>query len=108
VIFVASWWNYKEHVMSAETAKKLVTEHSPEEIEKVKNWINTDEYKEKNFARTALVVNPAHACQPLGAQMVATGFEGALPFVHGSQGCASYFRSTFSRHYREPSAATCD
>ncbi len=92
----------------AAVAPKKVTEHSPEEIERVKNWINTEEYKEKNFERTALVVNPAHACQPLGAQMVATSFEGALPFVHGSQGCASYFRSTFSRHYREPSAATCD
>ncbi len=87
---------------------KEVTEHSPEEIERVKAWINTEEYKEKNFAREALVINPAHACQPLGAQMVATSFEGSLPFVHGSQGCASYFRSTFNRHYREPSAATCD
>ncbi|PLX82725.1 MAG: nitrogenase molybdenum-iron protein subunit beta [Desulfuromonas sp.] len=94
----------------SEAAVKLkkVTEHSPSEIEKVKEWINSEDYKEKNFARTALVVNPAHACQPLGAQMVATSFEGSLPFVHGSQGCASYFRSTFSRHYREPAAATCD
>ena len=94
--------------MSAETAVKFVTPTPPEEVERVKEWINSEEYKEKNFARTALVVNPAHACQPLGAQMVAHGFEGSLPFVHGSQGCASYFRSTFSRHYREPSAATCD
>jgi len=94
--------------MSAEAAVKLVTETPPEEIERVKDWINTEEYKEKNFAREALVVNPAHACQPLGAQMVATAFEGTLPFVHGSQGCASYFRSTFSRHFREPAAATCD
>jgi nitrogenase molybdenum-iron protein beta chain len=94
--------------MSAEAVKKLVTETPPEEIARVKDWINTEEYKEKNFARTSLVINPAHACQPLGAQMVATSFEGSLPFVHGSQGCASYFRSTFSRHYREPAAATCD
>ncbi len=93
---------------AAEAAVKFVTETPEKEITRVKEWINTEEYKEKNFERTALVVNPAHACQPLGAQMVATGFEGALPFIHGSQGCASYFRSTFSRHYREPSAATCD
>ena len=93
---------------AAEAAVKFVTETPVEEIERVKAWINTEEYKEKNFERTSLVVNPAHACQPLGAQMVATGFEGALPFIHGSQGCASYFRSTFSRHYREPAAATCD
>lgn len=94
--------------MSAEAAVKYVTEHAPEEIERVKNWINSEEYKEKNFARTALVINPAHACQPLGALLVASGFAGSLPFVHGSQGCASYFRSTLNRHFREPSAATCD
>ncbi len=94
--------------MSAEAAKKLVTPTPEKEIKRVQEWINTEDYKEKNFARTSLVINPAHACQPLGAQMVATSFEGSLPFVHGSQGCASYFRSTFSRHYREPAAATCD
>ena len=93
---------------NAELAVKAVTETPPEEVERVKAWINTEDYKEKNFAREALVVNPAHACQPLGAQLVATAFEGSLPFVHGSQGCASYFRSTFSRHFREPAAATCD
>ncbi len=93
--------------MSEANFSKSLTHHSEEEIERVKNWINTEEYKEKNFAREALVVNPAHACNPLGAQMVAHGFDGVLPFVHGSQGCASYFRSTFNRHFREPSAATC-
>ena len=60
--------------MSAETSVKTVTEHSPEEIERVKEWINTEEYKEINFAREALVINPAHACQPLGAQMVSYNF----------------------------------
>jgi len=69
---------------------KKVTETPPEEVERVQNWINSEEYKEKNFARQALVINPAHACQPLGAQLAAHGFEGTLPFVHGSQGCASY------------------
>lgn len=92
----------------SEAAVKIISEHTPDEVTRVQEWINTEEYKEKNFAREALVVNPAHACQPLGAQMVAHGFENTLPFVHGSQGCASYFRSTFSRHFREPAAATCD
>lgn len=96
--------------MSAEEAVKLkkVTEHSPDEIDRVKTWLNSEEYKEKNFAREALVVNPAHMCQPIGAEMVAHGFEETMPFVHGSQGCASYFRSTFSRHFREPAAAAAD
>ncbi|MDD5761509.1 MAG: nitrogenase molybdenum-iron protein subunit beta [bacterium] len=87
---------------------KPVTEHAGEEVARVTAWINTEEYKEKNFARQALVINPAHACQPLGAQLAAHGFEGTLPFVHGSQGCASYYRSTLNRHFREPAPAVSD
>ena len=87
---------------------KTVSEDTPEEIERVRNWINSEEYKEKNFARQALVINPAHACQPLGAELAAHGFEGSLPFVHGSQGCASYYRSTLNRHFREPAPAVSD
>ncbi|MDO0821909.1 nitrogenase molybdenum-iron protein subunit beta [Desulfosporosinus nitroreducens] len=73
-----------------------------------KEWLNTQEYREKNFAREKLVINPAKACQPLGALLCALGIEASLPFVHGSQGCAAYFRSTLSRHYREPVAAVSD
>lgn len=73
-----------------------------------KDWLNTQEYREKNFAREKLVINPAKACQPLGALFCALGIEGSLPFVHGSQGCAAYFRSTLSRHYREPVSAVSD
>jgi len=73
-----------------------------------KDWLNTQEYREKNFAREKLVINPAKACQPLGALFCALGIERSLPFVHGSQGCAAYFRSTLSRHYREPVSAVSD
>jgi nitrogenase molybdenum-iron protein beta chain len=86
---------------------KPVCEITPEEEKRVADWINTPEYREKNFARQALVINPAHACQPLGAELCAHGFEGTLPFVHGSQGCASYYRSTLNRHFREPAPAVC-
>jgi nitrogenase molybdenum-iron protein beta chain len=89
------------------TVKPLTT-ISPEDEARVAKWIDTAEYKEKNFARQALVVNPAHACQPLGAELAAHGFEGTLPFVHGSQGCASYYRSTLNRHFREPAPAVSD
>ena len=91
--------------MSEQCAVKKVTEITTEEVERIKEWINTEEYKEKNMAREGLVINPAHACQPLGAQLVAHGFEGTLPFVHGSQGCASYYRSALNRHFREPAPA---
>jgi nitrogenase molybdenum-iron protein beta chain len=86
-------------------AVKPVTGISPEDEARIAAWINTEEYKQKNFARQALVVNPAHACQPLGAELAAHGFAETLAFVHGSQGCASYYRSTFNRHFREPAPA---
>jgi nitrogenase molybdenum-iron protein beta chain len=82
-----------------------VTGISPDDEARVAAWIDTSEYREKNFARQALVVNPAHACQPLGAELAAHGFQETLPFVHGSQGCASYYRSTLNRHFREPAPA---
>ena len=75
-----------------------------DEIEKIREWTKTPEYRELNFQRESLTVNPAKACQPLGAVFCAVGFEGTLPFVHGSQGCVAYYRSHFSRHFKEPSS----
>jgi nitrogenase molybdenum-iron protein beta chain len=74
------------------------------EVKRVTEWLKTPEYQEKNFAREAVVINPAKACQPLGAVFAAVGFEGTLPFVHGSQGCVAYYRSHFSRHFKEPTS----
>ena len=57
--------------------------------------------------RTALTINPAKTCQPIGAMYAALGIHGCLPHSHGSQGCCAYHRSTLTRHYKEPiSAAT--
>jgi nitrogenase molybdenum-iron protein beta chain len=71
-------------------------------------WIDTVEYKELNFTRKSLVINPTKACQPLGAFFAAAGFERTLPFEHGSQGCTAYFRNNLSRHFREPFPAVSD
>ena len=60
--------------------------HPPEQVQTISEWTKTKEYREKNFAREALTINPAKACQPLGAVFCASGFEGTLSFVHGSQG----------------------
>lgn len=46
--------------------------------------------------------NPCKACAPLGASLVMRGIEGALPFLHGSQGCATYMRRYLISHFREP------
>ena len=74
----------------------------PAEAERVAAWSRGWEYRERNFARQALTVNPEKACQPLGAVLAALGFAGTLPLVHGSQGCAAYFRSHLTRHFKEP------
>ena len=79
--------------------------HSAEEIERVVEWTKSWEYREKNFERQALTINPAKACQPLGAIFAAVGFEETLPFVHGSQGCVAYFRTHLTRNYKEPFSA---
>ncbi|HEX6363881.1 MAG TPA: DUF3364 domain-containing protein, partial [Albitalea sp.] len=67
--------------------KAFEFKHADVRIEEIRNWTRTPEYKEKNFAREALTINPAKACQPLGAVFAAHGFAKTLSFVHGSQGC---------------------
>lgn len=90
--------------------RKKAFENAPSsaEVEEQLDYSRSSEYKEKNFARKHLVINPAKACQPLGAIYAASGFEGCLPYVHGSQGCTAYFRSHFNRHFKEPFAAVSD
>ncbi len=54
------------------------------------------------FERSALTVNPAKTCQPVGAMAAALGIHGCLPHSHGSQGCCAYHRSALTRHYKDP------
>ncbi|MHB1061922.1 MAG: nitrogenase molybdenum-iron protein subunit beta [Thiobacillus sp.] len=93
---------YRE--MFADKRKNFEFAHPDDKVEEMAEWTKGWEYRELNFKREALTVNPAKACQPLGAVFVAVGFEGTIPFVHGSQGCVAYYRSHFSRHFKEPSS----
>jgi nitrogenase molybdenum-iron protein beta chain len=93
---------YKE--MFENKRKKFENPVADAELDRIRDWTKTDEYREKNFKREALVVNPAKACQPLGAVFASVGFEATLPFVHGSQGCVAYYRSHLSRHFKEPTS----
>jgi len=52
--------------------------------------------------RSALTINPAKTCQPIGAMYAALGIHGCLPHSHGSQGCCAYHRSALTKHYKEP------
>ncbi|MBU4556650.1 MAG: nitrogenase molybdenum-iron protein subunit beta [Actinobacteria bacterium] len=93
-----------QYVEQFERKKEFENGSSAEEIARVSAWTQTEEYRELNFARGGIVINPCKACQPLGAVLAALGFEKTLPFVQGSQGCTAYFRSYFSRHFKEPIA----
>lgn len=46
--------------------------------------------------------NACKVCAPLGAALAFKGVEGCLPFLHGSQGCATYIRRYMISHFREP------
>ncbi len=92
------------------SAKKAAFECRPsdEAVAAQAEYSKTWEYREKNFAREVAVINPAKACQPLGAVFAAAGFEETMPYVHGSQGCVAYFRSHLARHFKEASACVSD
>jgi nitrogenase molybdenum-iron protein beta chain len=89
--------------------KQAFEERVPQErIDEVFEWTTTAEYKALNFQRETLTINPAKTCQPLGALLCSLGFDKTLPYVHGSQGCAAYFRTYLSRHFKEPVAMVSD
>lgn len=46
--------------------------------------------------------NACKLCTPLGAAMVFKGIKGAIPLLHGSQGCSTYIRRYMISHFREP------
>ena len=57
--------------------------------------------KNQNTAYVS-TTNACKLCKPLGACLAFRGIEGAVPFLHGSQGCATYMRRYVISHFREP------
>lgn len=53
----------------------------------------------ENYVSTT---NACKLCTPLGATLAFRGVESAVPFLHGSQGCATYMRRYIISHFREP------
>lgn len=94
-----------EYIEQFENKREFELPPSKEKVTEIAEWTKTQEYKELNFKRQNIKINPAKACQPLGAVFCASGFEGSMPFVQGAQGCVAYFRSHLSRHFKEPFAA---
>lgn len=65
-----------------------------------------DYTKKETYDRTALRVNPAKTCQPVGAMYAALGVHECLPHSHGSQGCCAFHRMFLTRHFKDPAMAS--
>ncbi|MCG2804989.1 nitrogenase component 1 [Propionicimonas sp.] len=52
--------------------------------------------------KSSSTTNACRMCMPLGACLAYVGFEGTVPFLHGSQGCATYIRRYLISHFSEP------
>ena len=63
------------------------------------NLEEVGELRSKHFTSTR---NACKLCTPLGACLAFRGVEGCVPFLHGSQGCATYIRRYLISHFREP------
>lgn len=51
--------------------------------------------------------NACKLCAPLGASLVFKGIRGAVPLLHGSQGCSTYIRRYMISHFKEPMDVAC-
>lgn len=54
------------------------------------------------MASYTATTNACKLCKPLGASIAFRGIEGCVPFLHGSQGCATYMRRYIISHFNEP------
>ncbi len=51
-----------------------------------------------------LLVNPFKLSQPMGATLAFLGVDRCMPLMHGGQGCTSFTKVFFTRHFCEPIA----
>jgi nitrogenase molybdenum-iron protein beta chain len=65
-----------------------------------------DYTKKEKYERSALRINPAKTCQPVGAMYAALGVHECMPHSHGSQGCCSFHRMFLTRHFKDPAIAS--
>lgn len=53
------------------------------------------------LGKKACAVNPLKMSQPIGGAFAFMGLRGAMPLLHGSQGCTSFGLTLFVRHFKE-------
>lgn len=52
--------------------------------------------------KSALTSKPLKTSQATGAALATMGFAGAMPLIHGSQGCSAFSKVFLISHFREP------
>jgi len=83
--------------MSAPVEEKMAIEAANKAASKATNSVAN------NVARKYVsTVNACKLCTPLGACLALRGIEGAMPLLHGSQGCSTYMRRYIISHFNEP------
>ncbi len=65
-----------------------------------------DYTRKEAYDRSALRINPAKTCQPVGAMYAALGVHECMPHSHGSQGCCAFHRMFLTRHFKDPAMAS--
>lgn len=58
----------------------------------------------KHKSSKPLQVNPFKLSQPMGATLAFLGIDSCMPLMHGGQGCTSFTKVYFTRHFSEPIA----
>jgi nitrogenase molybdenum-iron protein NifN len=60
--------------------------------------------KESLKPNKPLQINPLKLSQPMGALLCFLGIKNCMPLMHGAQGCASFSKVFFTRHFSDPIA----
>ena len=58
----------------------------------------------KRRSTKPLQINPLKLSQPMGATLAFLGIDNCMPLMHGGQGCASFTKVYYTRHFSEPIA----
>lgn len=60
--------------------------------------------KESIKPNKPLQINPIKLSQPMGSLLCFLGIKNCMPLMHGAQGCASFSKVFFTRHFNDPIA----
>tara|TARA_R110002050_G_scaffold299181_1_gene464075 strand:+ start:246 stop:1541 length:1296 start_codon:yes stop_codon:yes gene_type:complete len=58
----------------------------------------------ESISAKPLQLNPIKLSQPMGAMLCFLGIKNCMPLMHGAQGCASFTKVFFTRHFNDPIA----